>query len=194
VRRLAAGIANGQIKLDDAQGTTPFHVFAAFLRKRRVADLDEQEQEQQQHCPSRSADAVDAKKQRVTDEELALLDGCGFKWTDALPDTFEDGYEMLVKYIELYHTANVPRSYTSTAFTGLGMWLETQLQLMSTALKFRLLCQQSQQQSQQHSQQHSKQSHNELLMVNEYGPTITSAQETKLFQLGHAPPGLVLAL
>lgn len=67
----------------------------------------------------------------VTDDVIAL-DRSGFSWSDVAL-TFEQGYELLADFVKLYGHADVPRSYTSARFPGLGMWLEQQVGDMEKA-------------------------------------------------------------
>lgn len=61
----------------------------------------------------------------VTDDVVAL-DQSGFSWSD-VKLTSQQGYELLSDFAKLYGCVNVPRSYTSARFPGLGMWLEEQV-------------------------------------------------------------------
>ena len=151
--------------------------FASTIRQLHAADMDDQE------AAAKNPTAVTSLlTRRVSSEIIQLLNDVCFDWSTTMPD-FDGGMQMLNKYIEIYGDAHVPRNYTSSCMPGIGRWLEAQVHAMAYSFNLR------------HA---GSQASTALQPTHKSGKPVevvqlTQEQETRLFQLGIAPPELHLS-
>jgi hypothetical protein len=82
---------------------------------------------------SSSSSLTKRRKMSLTRNRIDKLNAIGFEW-EAKRYTWDDYYQWLLDYKEMYGTIDVPRSYDSSEHPKLGFWVSKQRQYMKKYL------------------------------------------------------------